>query len=746
MPGNIKNEALETKFSFSALKGLLYAALLTPLWVWSIFLFPFITSKILYFRLVVEIALLFYVILAVQYPEIRPRWNWLNRAVWIYFLVILLTSIFGVDFGTSFMGSIERGEGVITVLHFAIYFTILSGTLTTRQEWYKYLFFAVTVTLATAFYGLAQLLNLSFVIHAGATRISGTIGNASFFAAFMLFGMFLSLYLARQASSTVQRWYLYLVFAFEAVVLFLSQTRGALLGAAVAFLLYFLFNIFKSGRLRVKAASAVLLVALVSSGILIYTNRNAAWIQKNHTIYRLATISINDITTQSRLDTWGASWKGAQDRLFVGYGYENYNIAFNKYFPARIFKDAGSQIWFDRAHNIVFDVLVTSGIFGLLSYFSIYLAAFWILWRLGRKADYDWQQSVILGVLLVSYLIQNLFVFDTQATYLMIYLVLALIVSLERQHLVASPVAPATSYPPGFVMPVILTAVLLFAAYFINIEPAFANYYATQGIKYGKMKQYREIKKLFEKSLSYGTYMDREIRQRLVDYANEAVASGQLTPDEQKELYGYTLNENKKSLVESPRDVKNYLYVMSILNRFAGNQGAIQEIYATGEKALKLSPTRPQIYTELGQAAFTEKNFEKGLEYFRQAVELNPEPKESHYNYMLAGIISKRDDIALKEFKTLTEDLKYTMTVSDFSGIARAYLQAGDKQKAVEAFKIALTLNPKNEEIHIKLAATYGEICDKINAKATIDKLVELNPDYSVEGFKFLNELETKCP
>src|SRR3989344_672176 len=148
--------AFETNIWHKFLKVILYALLLTPLFIWSGFLFPFITTKALYFRLLLELALIVYVPLAFKYRSLRPRWNWLTGIVWIYL---------GIVFRTS-------------------------------GDWYRYLYFAVIVTLAVAVYGLAQLLEFPFVVETGGgARISGTIGNAAFFAAFLVFGIFLSFYL-----------------------------------------------------------------------------------------------------------------------------------------------------------------------------------------------------------------------------------------------------------------------------------------------------------------------------------------------------------------------------------------------------------------------------------------------------------------------------------------------------------------------------------------------------------------------
>ncbi len=743
----VNGSTLQGNWWSKLLKYILYALLLMPLLVWSIFLFPFITTKILFFRILVELVLLIYLVLAVKYPELRPKWNLLTCAVWIYMGVILIAGIFGVNFGNSFWGTIERGEGIVSMLHFAVYFTILTAVLRERRDWYRYLFATVTLIFANALVGLSQLLDLSFLsnIFRGG-RIVGTIGNASFFASLLLFGVFLSLYLLQETRSKIQKIYLWIVFWFELVIMYETETRGAVVAAALAFGIYFLVNIFKSESRKTKFVSLGLLGFLVAFGFTIYFSRTAPWVQGNATLYRLATISPKDITTQSRLDTWKASFQAFKERPVLGWGYENYHVAFNKYFPARIFKDSGSQIWFDRAHNVVFDVLVQSGVVGFLAYLAIFATAFWILIRLilKRAADLPWKMPLILGVLLLGYFIQNLFVFDTQATYLLAFVVLANIAALRNQYSGIPQTQTGISYYPGFIMPAILAILMFIAIYFVNIQPGFANYYTTQGIKAAKLQKYREVLPTFKKALSYGTYMDEEIRQRLVDYANEAQASGQLSPQEQTELYQYVFAELKKSIKDSPEDVKNYLYLMSVMNRFTNNPELIDEVLNLGPKAIELSPTRPHVYFELGQAAFSKKQFDQGLEYFRKAIELNPEPKESHYNYLLAGILAKRADIVEEQLREFAR-IGYILTSRDYLNLARAYFQAGNAQKFVESYAKAVELDPQNAELRAKLAAAYGEICDVENARIQVLETVKLNSTFQQEGQAFLMDLETKC-
>ena len=740
--------AFETNIWHKFLKVILYALLLTPLFIWSGFLFPFITTKALYFRLLLELALIVYVPLAFKYRSLRPRWNWLTGIVWIYLGIVFLTSLLGVDFNHSFWGTVERGEGIITLIHFAIYFTLLPVVFRTSGDWYRYLYFAVIVTLAVAVYGLAQLLEFPFVVETGGgARISGTIGNAAFFAAFLVFGIFLSFYLQYLTPKGGKQLFFKLVFWFELIMLFQSQTRGALVGAAVAFFLYFFINFFLVHERRVRIIHASLLTLMILGSTLIYTSRDREWVKENSTLRRMVTISLDNITTQSRLDTWRASWKGWKERFWGGYGYENYDIAFNKHFPARIFKDQGSQIWFDRAHNVVLDIGVTSGVFGLLVYLGIFGAAAVVLYHLFRfkKTEINPHQPVILALLLLAYFLQNLFLFDTHATYLMFFVVLAHLVFLQERHVLAdNPEIIPPSNRRFVTVGSIFGLAIVAAAYFINLKPAMANIASIQALKASGAGNLGQAKVLFEKSLSYGTYMDQEIRERLVDYLRAVISSNRISQEEKQDPPRYVIEELRKSIRESPNDAKNYLYLMSVLNYFSSQTVSYDEIMRLGAQALKLSPTRPQIYFELGRAAMAQRYYDTALGYFRTAIDLNSYPKESHLNFLLAASIANREDLVGQEKEALTK-MGYQLTSSDYDSIGKAYLSTGNYAKAAESYEQAAFIDPDNFEYLVRSAAIYGDLCDKEKAAAAVYQAMELNQTFIKEGRNFLAQLENKC-
>lgn len=751
-------QVLENSYSYTMLRWIMYALLPMPLLLWSVFLFPFITTKILYFRILVEIALVLYVALALKFPELRPRWNWLSGMVWIYFGVVILTSVFGVNFNHSFWGTVERGEGIITLLHFGFYFLMLPVVFRTKQDWTRYLAVAVMITVLTGLIGLVQL-NCQTVtgpIREGfcglvpptqGARISATIGNASFFASFLLFGVFLSLYLAREVASLGARWFWYVVAVFNLFIIIETQTRGGAIAAYVGLFLFLVFSAFRAATRKKKTASAIAAMLMILGPVILFGKPGLLPdpIYNIPIVRRLATISTTDITTQSRLDTWQASFQSWKSRFLTGYGYENYNVAFNKNFPARIFKDSGSQIWFDRAHNIIFDVAVTSGILGLVAYLGIFAAAIGTLWRLYRSGQMPWQSPVILGLGLIAYFIQNIFVFDTQATYLMLFLVLGHIVFLSPSgrspegggnHVNVIPEIRYVLTSAGLIL-------TLVCFYLGNWKPARANIITTKGIFAAKTGQFRGVQPLFQKALSYGTYMDEEIRQRLVDYAHEAARSGQLSPQERNDLYRYVIEELQKSIKDSPRDVKNYIYLMNVFNSATRDKGALEDVIRIGEQALSLSK-RQHVYFELGQAAFLMEDFERGLQYFRAAVVLYDYPRESHMNYLLGAIIAGRDEIVESELQQIL-DLGHAFNVNDYQSMARAYFQAGNKAKTIESYRKAVDLRPGNPDLWAQLAAAYGEVCDISNARSAVGEAVKLDAKFSSDAKEFISQLQEKC-
>jgi len=127
------------------------------------------------------------------------------------------------------------------------------------------------------------------------------------------------------------------------------------------------------------------------------------------------------------LVTWQGAYEGFKDKPLLGYGYENFYQVFDKNFNSVIYRKAGSVVWFDRAHNMIFDRLITGGLIGLLFYLSLLFTPLFFLWRHFRrnKTSKGYFIPVIFSLMILSYFIQNMFIFEALVTYIPLFIVLA---------------------------------------------------------------------------------------------------------------------------------------------------------------------------------------------------------------------------------------------------------------------------------------------------------------------------------
>ena len=626
------------------LNAVLYLILLTPLLISSKYVFPFITGKTMYFRILIEIAVFLYVALALFNKKYRPKMNKLIWAVVIFGIIVGLTGIFGVDAYKSFWGTIERGEGFLTIAHLIVFFLILCWTLKTKHEWLNYLSGLVVVGLLVDFYALLQKAEVEKfflfgnIIHSGEGRLSSTLGNAAFLGAFTLAQFFISLLLFLKRKFLGWKIFFALAVLFNLFILYQTQTRGSALGLIFVLILLCVFYIIKSPELIKKNIAGALLLIIIVFSLIVWFNKDTEWIKKSSMLERLTSISKNDITTRSRLMAWDTSWKSWKERFLLGYGWENYNIGFNKYFHPEIYIDNGSQLWFDRAHNTIFDIAVATGLIGLIAYINIFILALYYLFR-NIKIDFD--LSVMLMALLLAHFIQNIFVFDVLSTFVILFSVFAVVAYIGQTD--NNKNKKPAKFTDNFIIKILIIFItfilIILSINYFNLKPLEANKKAILGLIHSSSINLEQAIKYFNEAVAMNTYQNGEIRQKA---AGIIIGHGKTKQD-----FQFAINLIKDNIKYHPLDVQNYLYLMILLNRSGSlNPNNFAEVIRIGKKALLLSPTRAQIYFEMGQAEFNMRNVDAGIEYFKKAVELNPATMESQWNLLTAYSLARQNDKA----------------------------------------------------------------------------------------------------
>src|SRR3989344_5904510 len=545
-----------------------YAALFLPLVIIPWLFFPFSTSKGFLFQIIVEIIFALYLALVLKNKNFLPQKSALFFAVSFYFLALFFSTIFGIDPYHSFFGNYERMWGFFQLLHFFLFFVIIAGVFKSREEWQKLIKVALISGALSVAVGLFQF-GGSLIFSAETSRISGVIGNPAFFASYLFFILFFSflyfiqffrhpehirfaqyklregsrktLYyreiLRRAQNDTRSLKYLGLSF-LSFFSLLATATRGAFVGlgaSAVAAALLIILSFPRKRESSPKIISAVFLFLVVVGVIWLFSvgslfekperisqeqfyaleHLDAPAEQsesKFSFVNRLTDFSIYDVTTQTRLITWRASLGALKDFSLFGIGPENFALAFNKYFDSGFYSYEQGEVWFDRAHNIYIDILVTNGWLGFLAYISMFIAAFYLIFSLFKKDKLNFAHLLAFSLFFTAYLFQNVFLFDSFSIFPMLMVAFAYLNSFTTDDK-SSNLSDLKSANINTASIVLLTISALLVAYFYNIKPLQESYYVAKAESgaYGIDKSME----FYRKALTFRTFGDNEARSRM---------------------------------------------------------------------------------------------------------------------------------------------------------------------------------------------------------------------------------------
>ncbi|MCK4744744.1 O-antigen ligase family protein [Candidatus Parcubacteria bacterium] len=665
-------------------------ALFMPLLVSSKFLFPFIFPKIIAFRIIIEVVLFFYLLLILAKPSYLPK---LSKAGWMlaaYIAIIFISSIFGADFYNSFWSNVERSDGLLTIIHFFIFFLIVTSVFKRSKDWLLLLNVAVIASVLVCVTALVEYFGVKnrFFINPQSTRLSGSLGNSAFLAGYMLFNIiFASILLFYQKHKF--RIFYFIPMLFYCFILYNTQTRGAILSFVFGIFLFLLFNIFNK-KSRFRKYSLAALVIMIISIIFIFANKNSSFVQNTTAIKRIASISLKDTTTETRMLNWKIGWQGWKDKPVFGWGYENFNIVFNKYFPPQFIKGPSSELWFDRAHNSVVDVAVASGTAGLLSYLALFITAFYMLWAKFKSSGKYKNVYALMIIILVMYIMQNIFVFDTPTTYLMFFLSFAFInyllifkegdEILEENNIVHKNINPAIF--------IIIFLFISSSVYIFNIRPILANSTAIQALSSSRNSSVDFTLSKFKKSLDYDTYQNAEISQQLINFAKLVVQNSDKIPkDKSREVVEYTIESLNNIIDKHHLNVRHHYFLMMFYNsarKFDANYS--YRVLELGEEAIKLSPTRPHLYFQMAEAKIFQQKISEAIELYKKGLSFNDEPVYLHWPLLSAYIYSGEDEEAIAEFAKIKElGIDYN-DIPNLTNISKIYLSINKNDKAAEYY------------------------------------------------------------
>ncbi|MEK7515637.1 MAG: hypothetical protein AAB555_01740 [Patescibacteria group bacterium] len=244
--------------------GALFLLPFTPLIVANSFFFPFITGKAFYLRILIEIAVAGWAVLALLDKEYRPRFSWIGAAVVGFVVWMFVADAFALNAAKAFWSNFERMEGWVLLVHLLGLFFSASAVLRVEKKWRAWFLTSLGISVIIVGYALLQL-NGTFAIHQGSVRIDATLGNSAYLAIYLLFSVFVALWLALTEKYAWLKWSLIALAVVEGALIFFTETRGTIIGLVLALSLAAFLTLITAGHKarRLGAAALVLILVLV---------------------------------------------------------------------------------------------------------------------------------------------------------------------------------------------------------------------------------------------------------------------------------------------------------------------------------------------------------------------------------------------------------------------------------------------------------------------------------------------------
>ncbi|MFB6181779.1 MAG: O-antigen ligase family protein, partial [Candidatus Magasanikbacteria bacterium] len=586
----------------------------------SSFIFPFIVPKVIAFRALTALALGSYLLLLVSnWERYKPKISWIHVGVFLFILSFMISTFTGVDPFRSFWDNHERMLGLFSVMHYVLFYYIVSSVVTKWNEWRwisRTALFGGVIVMFIAF--LQKFVDPQLVLNQGGSSVHSTLGNPIYVGGYGGFLIFLGLLMYTKDKNIHKYWrYFYLFSAFSGLFgLYAAGQRGPLLGlvAGTAIAVYVYAYIFDEKKNVRRFAIYGTIAGLVLVGTLFYF-RKTNFVRSIPIVGQTMNINPDKGSLETRLIAWDIAYKSWKDRPVFGWGPRNYYYAFNQYYNPEILSHGFGETWFDNAHNILMETISTRGAFGFLTYIALFLFAFIAIFKGYNRGDINAHEAALASGFLVGHFVHNLLVFEDPTSYLYFMFALAYI----NQRVSRGENRETTTKKGRLsygVAGVIALATVIFA-YSTNINPLKANM--------NSFKTLREVKTAGAGMSTYQETLDIPSPHRDVIVTDIANAVLKVLPKYKKAkkmdqivpLFNKVYKDTQEVAELHPRDIRVHMKLYRLNRQKAAleqDKKYIKRAEKNLETALKYSPKRQQLLymmanlkMQLGQSKEAEK-------------------------------------------------------------------------------------------------------------------------------------------
>lgn len=578
----------------------------------------------------------------------------LNKKTLLYFIPLFcfiiwmtIAGILGVNLHNSFWSSFGKGTGLLTLYHAFAFALIVSSLIKHNGTDYLYKLMHWIINggfvLALSVWFGSSGFNLLFKNNYD--NGGGLMGNSSLAAAYLLFVLVFGIFILTSKNKSGNKWWLgikIVVILFSPLFInmygfftgagLLGVARGAVLGLIVGVGVTGLFYLVISKNKNYRLLGIIGLII----GVALFC---VGWSQlkKPDTFIHQKFV---EAASGSRLLFADISQKSMNKHPWFGYGPENFMTAFqNNLNPKLALKEYANEGWNDHAHNIYYDTGVSGGYPAIAFYALFIFSLLYSLYKIRNKEEFNHIQIAILGGLIIGYVFQNLFIFDTQVS-LMVLFVLAGIIYTSHDNLSKEKyLLKSTNTFTKDILPIVLvllcsTSLIIFV--WRPVQKAFAYYTVInmpidiRGSHYSDLLEGSSIGEDWDVSgMAYDIY--KYYNSDPVKFKNDS----KMLPysiNDIKGLLNYIEIVEHKIKTDTRLDI-SIVSLYNILNYFENNQynpTLANHLFKVLDEAINNSPTNQQIYWTMAQVYAWKGDYNGIVDSYKKAVAIEPSVPNSH--------------------------------------------------------------------------------------------------------------------
>lgn len=432
-------QILSENFIKKALRALIcFSIFLFPLLVSVKSFYIFTTLKYVFLSFTGSLVFLGIGLYLLSY-EIRldRKVKWILGLATGFLVWLFISSLFGISFQSSLWSNFTRHTGFLTYF-FAWIFLVASLLVFNKDNLLlplKAVMFGGFIASLSVYLSPALFdINWYFLKN---SNNAGTFGNTTYAGIFLIFSVFFALIIFFKEKSRKWVWLLG-VFLMVLSPIFLNtknifsghfgsplslvgDSRAGLislvLGLIFSAILYFYF----SDRKVFSVLSKIALVAIFLTTIFILAGVLFNGSKLHHFVVAKG--------QGARLVYWDIATRAIGERPVIGYGLENFGGIHKKYFdPVLLSPNYPRELWTDKPHNVFLEMAFSAGVPGLAIYLFLIGFIFLGLIKKAQASDKEGRitASLFFG-LLISYLAQLFFAFDTVSSIPVFFVTIALV-------------------------------------------------------------------------------------------------------------------------------------------------------------------------------------------------------------------------------------------------------------------------------------------------------------------------------